>query len=112
MPPASLLTPADEVEAAPVSRRAMDKNLWRLEGSAWLLGPYQRKPSGPAVDDRANRPDTRLHPISTPHRHRPFATREPSTQDVRNASLQSLGSAAWVLLRIASRERCLLDHMI
>jgi len=34
------------------------------------MGPYPRKPSGPAVDDRANRPDTRLHPTSTPNCHR------------------------------------------
>ncbi|MDF3064016.1 MAG: hypothetical protein K0S06_4125 [Microvirga sp.] len=35
------------------------------------MGPRPRKPSGPAVFDRANRPDTRRHPTSTPDRHRP-----------------------------------------
>ena len=32
--------------------------------------------------DRANRPDTRLHPTNAPNPHRSLATREPSTQDV------------------------------
>ena len=31
------------------------------------MGPRPRKPSGPAVHDRANRPDTRLHPTRTPN---------------------------------------------
>ena len=35
------------------------------------MGPRPRKPSRPAVYDRANRPDTRRHPTSTPDRHRP-----------------------------------------
>ncbi len=34
------------------------------------MGPHPRKPSGPAVNDRANRPNTRRHPTETPIRHR------------------------------------------
>ena len=33
------------------------------------MGPRPRKPSGPAVNDRANRPDTRLHPTTPPKPH-------------------------------------------
>jgi hypothetical protein len=55
---------------------------------------------------RSNRPNTRLHPTTTPDHQSTLAMREPSTQDIAWSGLTRMGSGHDGHARLTDGQRC------